>query len=253
MKNILLTGSNGMVGRQIISHLSIAKPDIAIREFDTSDYYDWRSQWVEVSQVDYDLIIHCGAISDSRETGLRIWQMNFAIMDQIIDYASTRGTHVLYFSSCAARHAVTSYGMTKKLSEQWLCDRIHESRLCIFRPFNIYSYHEEFKLNPSIFYKAINKDLPTIYRDVVRDFIYLQDVICATDHILTNWQSGIFDIGTGVGINIEKLARICYDNQDLPSITEPPPQVPKALVADPRKMPEGWMQTYYDWRIKKCM
>ena len=238
-----------MVGSQIMSQLSI-NSDISITCLDAHDFDEWHLKWKPISTQLFDLIIHCGAISDSRETGLHLWQMNFMTIYPIIYYAKSHNSQILFFSSCMALNASTQYGLTKQMCEDFLTSAIYEDNLCIFRPFSIYSYHESQKKNPSVFHKSLHQQLPVIYRNVFRDFIHVSDVVSAVNCVIKEWQPGLFDVGTGVETNVENLSRICYRNKYLPPIKDPSPDFTMNMVADTQKMLNDWQPQFVDWRIK---
>ena len=237
---ILLTGHKGFIGKTIHEKL---KTKYAINCFDCgTSFDDWVKdfrQYLELYRC--DLIIHCGAVSDSTETGQHLWEMNFDTTRYLARYAKTINAKFLFFSSCAAIDPKTDYGRSKQAAEYALKLKLNSENLCILRPFNVWGFNETGKSNPSIVYKLLNNKLEQIYAPCVRDFVNVDDVVSAVQTLIDDWKHGTFEIGTGIGTPIKELGYALYADNPIiiPHIIDECP-IAERLVADPQRMLPNW-------------
>lgn len=89
----------------------------------------------------------------------------------------------------------------------------HGLNITVFRLSNTYGPHQTTKkasyLIPTLFEQAKNKKQIEIWNaDPVRDWIYVEDVALAIKEELKKKDSGIFNLGTGIGTSVGKLSRI---------------------------------------------
>lgn len=246
---ILLTGNNGFIGSAIQARLS--DEDCQVYTFDfCKPYKEWITEMMDFIDkiVNLDLIIHCGAISDSGMEGNLLWEMNYQATEFLARYASKNNNKFLFISSCAAINPINQYGWGKRCAEDILRATIDAENLCIFRLFNVWSWTEPTEnRNPSIVSKIINQTLEQVYPDCTRDFIHINDVADAVYHVVIpskyyggkrEWRHGIFEIGTGEGVKIYTLVNDVYAQPNMLTYgIKPPPvadenPVAKALVAN---------------------
>lgn len=212
-KRIIVTGHKGWVGAEVVQRLLAIYnvDDLSLRCFDSGNcgYNYWKSQWNEfIAEEDTlppDIIIHIGGLSDSRAGYEDTFEMNFMTTCDIVRFCKVHDVKLLYFSSYNAFDADNPYGFSKFASECLIRTTLNKESYCIFRPFNIYGAYEEQKQHPSIIEQIRTGKLPVIYRNCVRDFVEIQDVVTATIQMVRQWNPGVWDIGTGHGTLIQNL------------------------------------------------
>ena len=242
--NILVTGSNGMVGREICKRLHDFGTLIS---FDCAgSYEDWDSEFalLKKQMLSPDLIVHCGALMpnvDGNPKGNLLWEMNYSATKKLAEYAQDVESKFLFFSSWKAIKPVTEYGWTKKVAEDILQLILPEKNLCVLRPSNIWSWDEVGKRAPSIIHKILTRKLDSVYKGCVRDFVCVSDVAKVVPLLAKDWRAGTFEVGTGVPVDIEELVRGIYKHLDLelPQITKH--ELPdNCHVVNPDNFPPGW-------------
>ena len=221
---ILLTGNKGFIGSYIQEALQHNEHEVLTLDVAT-DIATWRGAFVTLNPEDIDLVIHAGAISDSRATGRHLWLMNYETTKELSEWVLYRNTRLLFLSSCTAIDPQTDYGWTKRVSEDILTMTIPPRNISLFRLYNVWDLHEpQEKANRSIISKLITGDLPHIYRDCIRNFIHVTDVVTAVLRQTEQWQPGVHEIRTAKFTLIEWLVDKIYAH-----ITDP---IPKPTVID---------------------
>lgn len=237
---ILLTGHKGFLGREI--HKVLTKENALVVHGEDSDNYRAFLSWFEDTDFShYDLVIHCGAISDSRQCDNELWQMNYQASCRIATACAQSNTKLLFISSATAIEPDTPYGWSKQCAEYHMRNRVPGMDLCILRPYNIWAFDEEGKANPSIVYKMLTQQLKQIYWECTRDFIYISDVVDAIQQVVHDWTPGTFDIGTAKPMDVCTLANELYGliNPDKPPIVENCP-IKERLVARSEHLLPNW-------------
>lgn len=209
--NIILTGNMGWIGGKLMDRLKGAHH---IEAFDSINYSSFRWQFEQIKNDgrDYDLLIHCGAISDSVAVGNNLWEMNYKATCELGDFCEERNMKMLFISSCAAIDPDTPYGWSKHCAEFYLNHKVMGLHLCILRPYNIWGFDEGNKISPSIIYRMMTGELPVIYKGCERDFVFVDDVVHSICRLVTDWQPGTFEIGSGIATEIETLFTVLFDD-----------------------------------------
>ena len=84
-------------------------------------------------------------------------------------------------------------------------------------------------------------DLPTIYKNCIRDFVEIQDVVTATVEVIRRWNYGCFDIGTGNGTPISHLPVLLGVDWDEDKYEDLCPSTIRPIrVADPKNILPNW-------------
>ena len=247
MKKIIVTGHEGWIGSMVVqsllSYYSIE--DLKLNVFDSGNvtYHAWKEQWHPfIAEVGVpDLIIHIGGNSDSSIDSISAFQSNFQPSVEIARFCSGYNVNMLYFSSAAAIEPVTAYGYSKLAAEEYImCDN-PESQFCIFRPYNVYGPLECQKTRPSIVYQVRTKTLPVIYKNCIRDFVHVYDVVCAVMQVVRKWKYGTFEIGTGNGTPIRHLPVIFGIEENQFNYDELcPPTITPIRVANKENLLPDW-------------
>lgn len=210
---ILLTGNKGFIGREIEEVLA-KENAIEVHGLDCDfDFRKFQGQFAHFRRRGgkFDCIIHCGALSDSRVDGNVLWQLNYQASTEIADYCERTDTKLIFMSSAAAIEPDTAYGWSKHCAEFYMQHEVAGMNLCILRPFNVWSFDEPEKANPSIVYKILTGKLKQVYWRCTRDFIHISDVVNAVQQVIHNWTPGTYDIGTVQPTDIATLVNHLYN------------------------------------------
>ena len=244
---ILLTGHKGFIGRHLCKVLSA---DYHLYGFSNCEKLEtWLASFTDFMRYqisDIDLILHFGAISDSRETGPKLWDLNYEATTYIAHYARSLNAKLIFASSCAAICPVIAYGWSKRTAENLLQHILPSEDLCILRFFNVWDFDESLKDNPSIVYKIITHQLPVVYKNCVQDFVHVSDVVKAITQLIDNWTPGIHQVGRSIPVNIETLVDDIAEHTDflLKPRTEHNTTIAPRLVATSEQVLPKWQANY---------
>ena len=216
---ILITGSNGFIGKNLAPYL-VHKKHIV-------EGYDYRENRFP-DPKDYDRVIHLGAISDTTEKDVdKILKQNYEFSIKMLELCDMAGVTFMYASSASM------YGNNKEFKEnspvapqspyawsKYLFDRfvlsVSQYRVNVqgFRLFNVYGPGEESKGDQmSVFHKFKNEAITTgkikVFKgsdDIYRDFIHVGDVCQILEKFLTVDATDIWNIGTGKATSFRHIA-----------------------------------------------
>lgn len=180
-----------------------------------------------------DLVIHCAGLISVPESFVRsndYYATNVTGTYNLLEAMRKNGVKNIMFSSTAGvynpfqpkplsenstTHPYSPYGATKLIAEE-LLKFYHVAQnfnVVIFRYFNAYG-PGDYKKNPQnvvpIFIKEIKKGKPlTVHGDgeLVRDYIYIDDLVSAHLMAMKLTGSHLFNLGSGVGHTVNDLAR----------------------------------------------
>lgn len=211
---IILTGSNGFIGKNFKSKLSNI---IELDKHNCWEFFEIFDDWKNVS-----LIIHQGAISSTTETNIcKIHKWNVEYTLRLFEYAIQYQIPVKYASSASVYGTMDStivnplnyYAISKLQIDYWVQDNIDKFSLIQgFRYFNVYGNGEDDKgdqASPvSKFFKQVKQTgklkLFEGSDSMFRDFICVDDVV---DIVLNNKKdSGIYDLGTSDPVTFKYVA-----------------------------------------------
>lgn len=242
---ILITGHNGFLGNLL--HETLGKTD-EVHGFDCGTYQEFEVAFQDFRRRGgkHDIILHCGAISNSEDTSNTLWQLNYQASTQIADYCEQTDTKLIFISSAAAIDPQTPYGWSKHCAEFYLQQKVAGMNLCILRPFNIWSFNEAEKINPSIVYKILTGQLKRVYWRCTRDFVHVSDVAAAVRKIIDDWTPGTFSIGTAAPTDIATLVNLLYSESGCtypkpPVVSECP--IAETLMAEKEELLPNWKAT----------
>lgn len=231
--NILITGSEGFVGRYFREKLA----DHNLTLVDIKKGIDCR-HFFHRDDKQYDLVIHLAAIVGGRES---IEGRPMAVADNLsIDSEffqwclKTKPKKVVYFSSSAAypvmyqtdanhfplhetdidlsdiKLADMTYGWSK-LTGEYLAQFV--PNVHIFRPFSGYSWYQDLNYPfPMYVKRALNMDNPFEVwgpGTQTRDFIHIKDVVNAVMVAVQENIEGPTNLGTGRATSFVELAQMC--------------------------------------------
>ncbi len=212
---ILITGSSGFIGKNIIKRLMHKHTIIS---FDITEGRDiLNKKTLNKYMQNIDIVIHLAALLNQAES----WKKPDAYLKtnvygtyNVLTSASDNNVKRVINLSSAAVYASpqTPYGLSKKLAENVCKNFKKKLEVITFRPFNVYGENQ----NPSYNYvlhsfigKLKHNQPVTIYGNgkQTRDFLYIDDLI---DVVETTLSSPVIyspiDIGTGYEITMNDLA-----------------------------------------------
>ena len=245
--DILLTGHEGFLGSEIYKVLT-RENALAVQGLTVQTFEQWSRNFIDIQRLcgPVDVIIHCGAITDSGRTDNQLWQLNYQASCELARYAEETNAKLLFISSATAIEPSTPYGWSKHCAEFYMMQKVAGMNLCTFRPYNIWGFDESMKANPSIVYKILTRKLKEVYLQCTRDFIYISDVVDAVQQVIHNWTPGTYDIGTAQPTNISDLVNYLYNGSGVdcpkpPVVSECP--VKEYLVANEYHLLPNWQAT----------
>jgi GDP-L-fucose synthase len=198
--NILITGSNGFIGRNLSKQLASYGYKISLLTRTNCDLLDNESvnNFFREKQTIYDLVIHT-AIKGGRRTKTDDPSIVFTNLLMLYNLLSnqTYYNHIISFGSGAEfdrrynidlhsmnHYPIDPYGLSKSIIDK--LSNI-ENKLCNFRIFNCFGSDEA----PDRMIKAniiryINKEPMVIYQNRQMDFFYIDDLGLLIDYCLKN-------------------------------------------------------------------
>jgi ADP-L-glycero-D-manno-heptose 6-epimerase len=224
--NILVTGSNGFIGKNLVPFLKSRGHNVFTYDWgqDLPNYFD-KLHWM----------IHLGAISSTTETDVeKICDQNINSSIWLIDKCAQNNVNVQFASSASVYgdsntflesekvYPKTLYALSKYIVERYCYNKQNSTDIIIqcFRYFNVYGSHEDGKGNQaSPFHKfkqqSIDQGYVTLFEGSVnykRDFIDVSEVINIHDKFFNVKESGIWNIGSGSPKSFEDVAKIYSSN-----------------------------------------
>jgi len=236
MKNVVVTGTNGFIGGNLVAKLRKEYNVFEITEeiFKSNDWLKTLAE--ELDRIKPEAIFHVGAISNTLETDVNcIMIRNFEFTKRLADYCDVFQVPFIYSSSAACygvngRHPANLYGWSKYAAEQYILSLGGVA----LRYFNVYGPGEEDKGKmASVAYQMWEnhnggKPIKLFPGKPQRDFVYIDDVVNANIHALKNFeelQFRYYEVGSGE-------ARTFEDVLDIMEISY--------TYADEKEIPKGY-------------
>lgn len=222
--NILLTGHRGFIGQNLHQKLVALGHDVD--GWDWGDGLDPAAPYPTVEGRDF--VIHLGAISATTYPDIdQIMRQNTEFSIWLYHECQTHGVNWHYASSASVYGTLETfhedgpfqpqshYAYSKYLFDRYVaqnpCDAITTTG---FRYFNVYGRHgEEHKggmASPYTKFIASARETGrlTLFensQDYKRDFVCVEDVVEAHCQLLTNTQTGVYNIGTGTPVSFQDV------------------------------------------------
>ena len=237
-KNILVTGGNGMIGRQLVELLyDTTSANIMVADLPNVDLRDRKD--CEAVCEGQDIVFHLAGIKGSPQRCMEAPASFSVPMIQfnanMIEAAYNAGVEwFLYTSSVGVYHPADVFvedhvpgtlpsesdwyaGWAKRIGEmnvQAYMKEYNWNKCSIVRPANVYGPNDNFgewsMVVPSLIKKAIENDVLVVWGDgsPIRDLIYAEDVARGMIHMVENGVTDPVNIGSGTGVTIGEVAEI---------------------------------------------
>ena len=222
---LLITGSKGFIGKNMIQHFESLGHDIVKR--DTP--FDWGLDW---DGIDY--CIHLGAISSTTETNADLlYEKNYQFSVKLFERCAEHNIPVQYASSAsvyglgetsedfkegAKKSPMNGYAWSKYYLDRHVNTIMHKQQIQGFRYFNVYGNYENHKGNQASPVTKFKKQKTiSLFEDshlYYRDFICVDDICEIHERMMKQKKSGIYNIGTGRTVSFETIALAIADKYE---------------------------------------
>jgi UDP-glucose 4-epimerase len=183
MKNILITGGNGYIGKSLTEALrnKYEVYSITRSHFDLTDQFETLKYF---SNKYFDIVLHC-AVSGGSRLKKDTWEdmdNNLKMYYNILSCKNKFGK-LIHFGSGAEIHSPeTPYGLSKKVIANSMLEQDNFYNIRIFGVFDENELDTRFiKGNIK---RYINKEPMVIHQDKVMDFFYMKDLISLVKHYI---------------------------------------------------------------------
>lgn len=233
---ILVTGSQGFIGRNMVGWLSAEGWDV--------DGYDWDP--IKRPDVrNYDWVVHLGAVADMTETDVdKVLTQNLEFSQWLYEECQEHGTHLQYASSSSVYGNVknfeesapcqpqTPYAWSKYLFDRWVFNQKPTIFVQGFRYFNVYGKWMHLRgPRANAIYKWRQQARKEGYIEVwegadkiYRDWTWVGDVCkLHVDFIKTVNGSGIWNVGAGLPHSFLDIAEHIAEQEGVEIKTVPVP------------------------------
>lgn len=255
MKNILVLGGNGFLGSHLVNRLSIEKFNITVYDrahshqtienrknltFINGNFEDTPTLLSFATNA--DIIFHfLGTTVPSTANANPIYDIQSNLINTlrlIQGLKNSKCKRIVYISSGGTVYGnpvklpvnekhqldpIGSYGIVKTAIEHYikLYADMYDFSYCILRPSNPYGPGQNYLGNQgvisSFLYRAIINKPIKVWGDgkSVRDYIYVDDFIDLTLKAGLSQESGIFNVGSGIGNSVLDIIKCIEKSTDL--------------------------------------
>lgn len=261
---ILILGSEGFVGNNLVDGLSVNHKILCSDLIDHSNHHNYKKFDVTdftsventVKNVDIviDLVAH--SLVSSLEGTIKNAQVNILGLLNILEACTKNNIKKIIFTSASSLigepkkpqvsevHPATpktAYGISKLVSEHYLrlYNELNNLNFVIFRFFNIYGPFQKNGLIPSLYSKIKNNQPLTVFGkgEQIRDYVFISDILPFFEKAISTSlaDNKTFNMGTGKGTKIVDIIEILSKTMNVKPQIEFQPQRPGEIgnfVAD---------------------
>jgi len=265
---VLIIGSEGFVGNNLVDGLSKNHEIICADQLENSDHQNYHQLDVtnldEVQKIvnNVDVVIDLAAHSlvSSLDGSITNAKVNIIGLLNILESCRKNQIKKIIFTSASSlvgepktfkvseEHPATpktAYGITKLTSEHYLrlYSELYGLKYIVFRFFNIYGPYQKNGLIPSLYNRIISNQPLTIFGkgDQIRDYVFIKDIIEFFEKAISSTitDNQILNMGTGEGTTIKELIQVLSDIMQVSPILDHKPERPGEIgnfVADSKKL-----------------
>jgi GDP-L-fucose synthase len=182
---ILITGSNGVIGRFLFKKLKdhdVYTPKRSVVDFTIKDHVDKLFN----SHSRFDLIIHCAV-----RGGNRLYHDSWDVLDDnlkmyynILDHKNSFDKFITFGSGAEMYLSDTPYGLSKKAIAKSILDQFNFYNIRIFGLFGEGELESRFIRSALTNY--VNKNLIEIHENKSIDFFYMEDLWTIVKYYIKN-------------------------------------------------------------------
>ena len=255
MKKVLVTGSKGFIGKQLISHMTNNEV-IGIDE----EYLlckDWKKELLQLLMAAQpDVVFHIGACSNTLEKEVNYMMVrNYETTKVLVEWCKNNEVPIIYSSSAAnygvnGKYPSNLYGWSKYAAEDYV---LSNGGLAL-RYFNVYGPGESHKKKMASVacqmyekYKDINESVGLFPKNPQRDFVYVRDVVSANLHAWKGYKNLVgkyYEVGSGKARPFEDVMKIL----DIPYFYYSEDEIPEGYqfytCSYKKKWMDGWSPAY---------
>lgn len=226
-KNILVTGSDGFIGKHLVKRLT-GKQNVTELTISDGDITN-----INLNRIKADFIFHLAAqtyVPKSWENPYDFYKTNILGTANILEYCRKSGAKLIYVSAYVygkpdelpidENHILNPANpyMHSKILAESLCEFYHKNYnvgITIIRPFNIYgpSQSNSF-LMPTIINQVLScKDTIEVFDlEPKRDYLYIDDLIDALEKTISLDNDFMrFNIGYGKSFSVKEIIDTIQD------------------------------------------
>ena len=224
MNKILITGSDGFIGKNLVNKL-IQKKKYKIFEIKNSknDILNKKSL-LKIPKVDYVIHLASKNLLTNKSNDTKFLLNNIEITKKIIEFCLKNNCKLIFLSSYIygntkiptseknIKNPLNIYSLSKSLSEDICRYYVKTQKLecLILRLFNLYGKYQNKKfLIPKIIEQVENnKDIIINNTSPFRDLLYIDDFINLIEKIIKkNITSEIYNVGSGKSYGVKKIIK----------------------------------------------
>ena len=256
MNKVLVTGSNGFIGRNLSKHLGKLGFTVKLLDSDYFNELDWQNSLLGLlNDFDPKVIFHVGACSNTLELNVQyMMEQNYQSTKLISDWCKDEKRNLI-FSSSAANYGINGkypsnlYGWSKYVAE----DYVRKNGGIALRYFNVYGPGEENKGAMSSFlYQAyVNRNhgekVLLFPGGPTRDFVYIKDVVGANLYAMENFidlAGTYYDVATGCSRLFEDVLNLAGIEFAYSDESQIPAGYQFYTCGDTKKWMSGWKPNY---------
>ena len=192
--NVLVTGANGFIGKAMIDKLK--KSNVNILTFTREN----NSQDLQALVLRSDFIYHFAGEVKAGLSSIQYERSNSALTKNILDIleSKNKNTPILFTSSIHSDVSVSSYGKTKKKSEEMIEKYANRksTRCYIYKLPHVFGQKCKPNHNSVIttwIYNSINHiDIDVYDKEIKMNYIYIQDIVGEFAELLTVTQDTLY-------------------------------------------------------------
>lgn len=272
-KNILVTGANGMIGKELVRILKEEYSPRYISEVDLP-HYDLRERSTCETVCDgQEIVFHLAGIKGSPQRCMES-PASFSVpmiqfnANMIEASYNANVDWFLYTSSVGVYHPAEVFeeddvwetfpsnndwyaGWAKRIGEMNVGAYMKQydwNKCSIVRPANVYGPNDNFgkwsMVVPSLIKKAMENDTLSVWGDgsPIRDLIYAEDVARGMIHMVENQVTEPVNLGSGTGVTVKEVADIVagYFNKKIEWDTSKPMGDMKRLMSTKKSQSHGF-------------
>jgi nucleoside-diphosphate-sugar epimerase len=224
--NILVTGSDGFLGRHTSRHLRQKGHTVTGIDIDKNIFTN------ALPNEQFDVVIHFAAFVGGRkgiDNNLHLISKNIELDRILIEWAETHAGKIIYPSSCAAYpkdlqtqqgtpmredmaggETFDMYGMSKLAAECML--KFAKVKSHIVRPFTIYGPGQTTDYPLPAIIERSKKGECSVWGSgtQVRDWVHINDALRVFEFLLYREDPVVLNIGTGIPLTFKEVAQIVY-------------------------------------------